>query len=60
MNLDLAFAHPRTGAKVAIRPAVRIARAEPFELHEGQRAELVCWGVMPSGVLRHPLFLRWL
>jgi len=24
-----------------------------------QRARLVCWGLMSSGMLRHPLFLRW-
>jgi len=24
-----------------------------------KRAQLVCWSVMPSGVLRHPLFLSW-
>ena len=43
-----------------IRQAVRIRRDEPFSLSVGQRAELVCWGVMPSGMLRHPLFVRWL
>ena len=29
-------------------------------LEIGERAELVCWGVMPSGMLRHPLFGRWI
>jgi hypothetical protein len=40
-----------------IRQAVRIARAQPFELTVSRRAELVGWGVMR--VLRHPLFLGW-
>jgi hypothetical protein len=31
---------------------------EGFALRVGQRAELVCWGVMPSGMLRHPLFVQ--
>jgi len=59
INLELAYTHPRTGASVAIKQAVRVARHEPFALHAGARAEVVCWGVMPSGMLRHPLFLRW-
>ena len=39
--------------------SVRIARHEPFELRTRKRAHLVCWGVMPSGLLRHPLFIGW-
>jgi len=49
----------RTGGLTHIRQAVRIARDQPFELTFGRQAELVCWGVMPSGMLRHPLFVRW-
>jgi hypothetical protein len=58
--LDIAYRHPRDGTLVEIRQAVRIRREEPFTLHGGQRAELVCWGVMPSGMLRHWLFVQWL
>jgi hypothetical protein len=57
---DIAYTHPRDGKLVEIRQALRIRRDEPFSLREGERAELVCWGVMPSGMLRHPLFVRWL
>ena len=57
--LELAYKHPRTGKRMQIRQAVRIARDQPFELKVGMRASLVCWGVMPSGMLRHPLFLAW-
>jgi len=28
----------------------------PVELNVGAKASLVCWGVMPSGILQHPLF----
>jgi hypothetical protein len=56
--LELRYAHPRTGATVEIRQAVRIPRAEPFHLTIGDRVELVCWGVMPSGMLRHPLIVK--
>jgi hypothetical protein len=54
---DVAYTHPRDGKVIQIRRAVRIRRDEPFSLHAGERAELVCWGVMSSGMLRHPLFV---
>jgi len=57
--LELAYKHPRTGKRTQIRQAVRIARQQPFELTKGKRASVVCWQVMPSGMLRHPLFLSW-
>jgi len=57
--LELEYAHPRTGERLKIRQAVRIARLQPFELKVGARASVVCWGVMPSGILRHPPFLGW-
>jgi len=55
---DLAYKHPRDERLVEIRQAVGIRRVESFTLYAGQRAELVCWGVMPSGMLRYPLFVR--
>ena len=33
---------------------------QALELRVGDQADLVCWGIMPSGMLRHPLWLRWL
>jgi hypothetical protein len=38
-----------------IRQAVRVPRDLPFDLTIGARLALVCWGVMPSGMLRHPV-----
>ena len=58
--MHLAYHHPRNGTLVQNRQAVRVPRGDGFELRVGARAELVCWGVMPSGMLRHPLLLRWL
>ena len=60
VTLELSYMHPRTGEPTHIRQVVRIARGEAFDLTPGAPAELVCWGVMPSGMLRHPLFIRWL
>ncbi len=53
--LELRYTHPRTGADVEIRQAVRVPRDLPFDLRIGERVGLVCWGVMPSGMLRHPV-----
>ena len=49
------YTHPGTGADVEIRQAVRVPRDLPFDLKIGERVTLVCWGVMPSGMLRHPV-----
>jgi hypothetical protein len=55
--LEFRYTHPRTGTDVAIRQAVRVPRGEPFDVGIGRRAQLICWGVMPSGMLRHPTLL---
>ena len=58
--LEVSYAHPRQDTPITIHQAVRVRRQpNEFELRVGRRAELVCWGVMPSGMLRHPLFVRW-
>lgn len=57
--LKMVYKHPRMGKRTTIKQAVRIARQQPFELKVGGRVSVVCWGVMPSGMLRHPLFLSW-
>ena len=55
--LAFRYVHPRTGADVEIRQAVRVPQDLPFDLMIGARLSLVCWGVMPSGMLRHPLLV---
>ena len=35
-----------------------VPRDIPFAFRIGERMALVCWGVMPSGMLRHPA-LHW-
>ena len=53
--LAFRYTHPRRGAEVEIRQAVRVPRDLAFDLRIGERVGLVCWGVMPSGMLRHPV-----
>ena len=52
--LELRYVHPRTGADVEIRQAVRVPRDLPF-VEDGERVQFVCWGMMPSGMLWHPV-----
>ena len=59
IELELSYEHPRRGDRVAITRAFRIPRDQLFELRLGQAAQIVCWELMPSGLLRHPLFLGW-
>ncbi len=53
----LAPAHRQS---VEIRQGLRIQHDKLFELRSCARAEVRCWGEMPSEMLRHPLFVRWL
>jgi hypothetical protein len=53
--LAFRYTHPRTGAHVEIRQAVRVPRDQPFDLKIGANLALVRWGIMPSGLLRHPV-----
>ena len=52
--VEFRYTHPRTGVDVEIRQAVRVPRDLAFDLVIGGRVDLVCWGVMPRGMLRHP------
>jgi hypothetical protein len=56
--IEFRYTHPRTNADVETRQAVRVPRDLPFDLTIGERHELVCWGVMPSRMLRHPVLLN--
>jgi hypothetical protein len=60
VELYLSYRHPREGRTVQIKQAVRVRREPAFKLNVGARAEILTWGVMPSGMLRHPLFVGWI
>ena len=51
--LAFRYTHPRTGADVEIRQA-GACRGIGRSTSDRRAVELVCWGVMPSGMLRHP------
>lgn len=53
------YGDPRSGEQVTVEQAVRVPRADEWMPQRGP-AELLCWDVLRSGLLRHPLLVRWL
>jgi bifunctional non-homologous end joining protein LigD len=56
-RVRLAYTHPRTGARTTIDELVRVMDPEAWALRRGP-ADVLCWGVLPSGRLRHPMFVN--
>jgi hypothetical protein len=56
-KVRLAYAHPRTGALATIDEVVRVTDPESWALRLGE-TDVLCWGVLPSGRLRHPVFIE--
>jgi hypothetical protein len=56
-RLRLRYRHPRSGATTTIGELVRVPAPDTFELRKGARISLPCWGILPSGRLRHPVLL---
>ena len=57
-RVQLAYTHPRTGAITTIGELVRVTEPETWKLRRGA-AHVLCWSVMPSGRLRHPMWVGW-
>jgi bifunctional non-homologous end joining protein LigD len=55
-RVKLAYTHPRTGAATTIDELVRVTDSEGWTLRLGE-ADVLCWGILPSGRLRHPVFV---
>jgi len=55
-RVKLTYTHPRTGVLTTIEELVRVTDPEGWTLRLGE-ADVLCWGVLPSGRLRHPVFL---
>jgi ATP-dependent DNA ligase len=55
-RVQLAYTHPRTGALTTINELVRVTGPDGWALRLGE-ADVLCWGVLPSRRLRHPVFV---
>ena len=58
VRLTLTYPHPLTGAPTTVEELARVREPDIFQLKRGP-ASVLCWGVLPSGRLRHPGFLGW-
>ena len=56
--MAFSYRDPRSGELVTIEQAVRVSRPSEWRPRRGP-AEILCWGVLRSGLLRHPLFVGW-
>jgi hypothetical protein len=52
------YRDPRSGEHVTVEQAVRVPQPEEWTPRLGPAAELLCWGVLRSGLLRHPVLVR--
>jgi hypothetical protein len=57
----LAFAYhdARSGELVTVEQAVRVPGGRERWTPRRSPAEILCWGVLRSGLLRHPVFVGW-
>src|SRR5262245_27513745 len=57
-RVRLTYTHPRTDVRITIYELVRVPDPETWTLRRAP-ADVLCWGILPSGRLRHPVWLRW-
>jgi hypothetical protein len=54
--MAFAYRDPRTGESVTVEHAVRVRHVDEWVPRRGP-ADVICWGVLRSGLLRHPVFI---
>jgi bifunctional non-homologous end joining protein LigD len=59
VRLTLVYQHPHTGDTVRIDEIVRVPQPEAFTLQVGASGTVQCWGFLPNGRLRHPMWIGW-
>lgn len=57
--LTFTYWHPRREETVTVEQAVRVPNPAEWRPRSGATARLLCWGLMPGGPLRHPIFVGW-
>lgn len=56
--MAFAYTDPRSGERATVEQAARVIGPADWTPRRG-RAEILCWGILRSGLLRHPVFLGW-
>ena len=59
VRLTLAYQHPQTGETVRIDEIVHVPGPDHFILRTGASGTVQCWGFLPNGRLRHPMWVGW-
>jgi bifunctional non-homologous end joining protein LigD len=54
--MAFSYRHPRTGEEVTVEQAIRVPYADAWTPRQGS-ADVVCWGVLRSGLLRHAVLV---
>jgi alpha-tubulin suppressor-like RCC1 family protein len=58
VRLTLTYRHPQTRRHVRIDEIVRVPQPDSFTLRVGERGEVLCWGFLQNGRLRHPVWTK--
>ena len=58
-RLTVTYTHPRTGMAATIEEIVRVREPKSFAMRRSAEADVLCWGILPSGRLRHPVLIGW-
>lgn len=58
VRLTLTYEHPHTRRRVRIDEIVRVPQPDDFTIRAGEQGEVLCWGFLPNGRLRHPVWVR--
>jgi bifunctional non-homologous end joining protein LigD len=56
--LSMTYWNPRREATITVQQAVRVPNPDEWQGRSGV-ATVLSWGLMPSGLLRQPLFVQW-
>jgi len=59
VQLTLTYTHPHTGEVMRINEIVRVPQLDDFTLRTGAPGTVECWGFLPNGRLRHPMWMGW-
>jgi len=57
VRLTLSYTHPHTGEVIRIDEIVRVPQPDTFTLHVGASCTVQCWGFLPNGRLKHPMWM---
>jgi len=58
-TLTLRYQHLQTGETIRLDEMVRVPDPDASTLRIGATGTVPCWGFLPNGRLRHPMWVGW-